>query len=245
MLAFKLCVGRKRFAAGGKARALSSLWADVKDFFSPDMIVRDRVLFTSNGGLSVEEKGDRGNKVIRWDCLDDKDYGGASSCEAKLMSGAADDNVSSFLRIQGNVSFDKTMAEEKKIKGGFSAVRGKLTPPPMDLRDYQGLELTLRSSMKQTFMLNLTCTSFFLDDLYQYKCVIPPSSEWQKLQVPFALFRLTARGVEREMQRSNDSLQVEAIGFLFTQKDVGEGETFHLDVCNVVAIPTITKMPPR
>jgi hypothetical protein len=145
----------------------------------------------------------------------DVDYGGKSKCE--IAEHHEEGSVGGFMRVSGKVSFDRT--ENTKAKGGFCAIQGKCSST-VDLRDYSGLILTLRArTRKQAFTFNLKPSSLFEGDIYQVKCEIAPSGQqWKDINIPFSRFHLTAQGVEREYQRSNDSLRVELLGFLFTLK---------------------------
>ena len=111
----------------------------------------------------------------------------------------------------------------------------------------------------QSFTLNMGTYTLIQDDIYQLKIELTSGlvdtdtahksdrGMWKKILVPFNMFHLTARGIARETQRSNDSLRVESLGFLFKESDVNSatpGATemydqsdFQLDIHSVVAIP--------
>jgi hypothetical protein len=148
-------------------------------------------------------------EVRLWKALSDKDYGGSSECIAEV-----DNNNSSrhgAMVFQGIVNFSESTAEATNAVGGFCAVKGFLQRP-VDLRDYMGFSMELRSIPAQVFTFNMTCESLFEDDLYQLELLV--TEEWTTVHLPFHLFKLTARGTEREFQRRNDSLRLESIGFL-------------------------------
>jgi len=208
-------------------RRFSSLGRQLLDFLNPQP-----QLTTENIALWTVRKsttsGDIG-RIPEWLCVTDVDYGGKSKCE--VVEHHEEGSVGGFMRVSGQVCFIRT--ENTKAKGGFCAIQGKCSST-VDLRDYSGLVLTLRScTRKQAFTFNLKPNSLFEGDIYQVKCEIEPSGQqWKSINIPFSRFHLTAQGVEREYQRSNDSLRVELLGFLFT----GDGD-FELDIKDIVAIP--------
>lgn len=147
--------------------------------------------------------------VRLWKALSDKDYGGTSECTAEVD--VQDTSRLGAMVFKGIVNFSESTAESTNAVGGFCAVKGFLQRP-VDLRDYMGFSMELRSIPAQVFTFNMSCESLFEDDLYQLE--ISVTEEWMTVHLPFHLFRLTARGAEREFQRKNDSLRLESIGFL-------------------------------
>ena len=147
-------------------------------------------------------------KVRLWKALSDKDYGGTSECMTEVVE---KDDVQGVMVFKGIVNFSESTAEATNAVGGFCAVKGFLQRP-VDLRDYMGFSMEVKSISSQVFTFNMTCESLFDDDLYQLE--IPVNEEWTTVHLPFHLFKLTAKGAEREFQRKNDSLRLESIGFL-------------------------------
>ena len=179
-----------------------------------------------------------------WKALSDKDYGGHSECTADVtwqIDPSSSNQPSPHLSFQGIVNFDEEVGERTKAKGGFCAVKGYLQRS-IDLRDYEGLSMELRGVPSSTqFAFNMACQSLFEDDLYQLEIVVA-NNQWTTVHLPFDHFKLTARGVARESQRKNDSLQLESIGFLFRTSNV----PFKLEVRRISAIPEVDQklIPP-
>ena len=148
-----------------------------------------------------------------WKALSDKDYGGHSECTADVIPSSSNQSLP-YLSFQGIVNFDEEVEEKTKAKGGFCAIKGYLRQS-IDLRDYEGLSMELRGVPSSSqFAFNMACQSLFEDDLYQLEMLVT-NNQWITVHLPFDHFKLTARGVARESQRKNDSLQLESIGFLY------------------------------
>ena len=178
----------------------------------------------------------------------------------------------SFTRFSGNVHISSVVKEKNAVVGGFVAFKAKVNGPPIDLRDHRGLELILRTSRPlQSFTLNMGTYSLIEDDMYQVHVQLEGTARndgthhpdadsnsnngmWKIIQIPFNSFFLTARGIAREQQRGNDSLQLESIGILFRDKfehsehnsnngdsmDIENKESngdFSLDIHSIIAVP--------
>lgn len=210
-------------------RRSSSFGRQLLDFLNPQPQLSTENIALWSGGMKSTRISDDSCLIPKWLCVTDVDYGGKSKCE--IAEHHEEGSVGGFMRVSGKVSFDRT--ENTKAKGGFCAIQGKCSST-VDLRDYSGLILTLRArTRKQAFTFNLKPSSLFEGDIYQVKCEIAPSGQqWKDINIPFSRFHLTAQGVEREYQRSNDSLRVELLGFLFT----ADGE-FELEIKDIVAVP--------
>jgi len=171
--------------------------------------------------------------VDSWKVFSDREYGGQSTSMFDVTEGV--------LSFNGKLDYDARDSEEfnkkAKLRGGrvekshdtddadndplpvavrgYCAIKGYFGQS-VDLRDYEGLELELWSSINQRYILNMSCESLFDGDLYQ--CAIDlQADKWSKLHVPFTIMKLTAGGYERNLQRLSDSLQVENLGFLVSQ----------------------------
>ncbi len=162
-----------------------------------------------------------------------------------------------FTRFKGQVNISDDIKEENQVVGGFVAFKANVQGPAIDLRDYQGLEVVVRTNRPlQSFMLNMGTYTLIEDDMYQLKVQLKNdenhghgnhkndnNGQWKTLQIPFPMFRLTARGITRETQRANDSLRLESIGFLFRDKfdddddDNNNDGEFQLDIHSIVAVP--------
>ena len=218
---------------GGAVRGLSVI-SEVLQFLNPkpQLGLDELVLWRAGRGkdaTSPSMPNSNSGGIAAWRCVDDNDYGGKSQSSA-----TAHEEEGGFVRFGGSVAFDKDLADAKKVKGGFCAVIGKCTPT-VDLRDFAGIEFSLRSIQPQTFTINLKCASLIEDDMYQVRCELAGSAVWRRIRVPFDKFHLTARGMERETNRANDSLQVESVGFLFKENDLPRERQLSLDLREVKA----------
>jgi len=228
------------------------------------------VLFGSHG---LGTKDDRQEvysverPVAKWRTFSDKEYGGASTSSFELSNG-----VMTFLgtldfdrrdseefnerskSIKGGPnggdaslsSRTSTSSEEDRLPvavRGYCAIKGYFSTP-VDLRDYQGFELEVKSSTCQRFIFNTSFESLFDGDLYQV-AVDLPANQWCTLHVPFSVFRLTSGGYDRKEQRQSDSLQLETLGFLIsstaaatpTESSVQPATSFSLQIRRILALP--------
>ena len=183
--------------------------------------------------------------VKKWAVLNDQELGGKSNCKIAEMTEENEftntdaKSSRSFMRITGAIQFDKNLTEATNIvKGGFCAINGRVDPIA-DLRDYEGLEMVIRCVTRQVFTINITNTSLFEDDMYQLRIDVAGGPGWRTLHIPFYQFRLTARGQERELQRVNDSLRVETIGFLFTDEHQLQEQEHVAVASSIEALPIL------
>lgn len=212
------CVQRREF------------WGTIKHIINPELDVERTCVWkhSSGDGAAVA--------VNKWQEFDDKALGGASELTVQNVEDG-DGGGGGHLVIKGSLDLDEEKAEEMQVTGGYCAVKG-LCSETMDLRDYEGLEMVLRSPHKElVFTMNMSTASLFDDDIYQVKMEIQPSTEWKSIEVPFSAFVLTSHGRIKEYQRANDSLQVESIGFLFKTED-GTESPFTLEIKQIDAMPS-------
>jgi hypothetical protein len=203
--------------------AIRPIWSSLRNIYHPNLEVEEAPLFTLDKDMR--------NQMGEWNTFDDRQYGGNSSCQVQKMSDEG------FIRFSGKLDLDEEKAEELEVVGGYCAFKGHLLST-VDLRDYEGFLITLRSPMEDAvFTLNLGTTSLFDDDIYQVKCEIARSNEWKSLEVPFGAFSLTSHGRVKEYQRANDSLQVESFGFLFKTAD--DVTNFTLELKGITAVPVL------
>lgn len=156
----------------------------------------------------------------------DKEYKGLSSCEFDAKAHT----------FKGVLSYSEE--NNPAAKGGFCALKSSTLSVPIDLRDYQGFELNVKSKHNQVYTFNAYFQSYFEGDLYQIVLDLP-AGKWSKFNIPFSLLILTANGVEREQQRENDSLQLEAIGFLLNTNIDESCIDFELEIGEIKAITNI------
>ncbi len=119
--------------------------------------------------------------IKRWKSLDDRSYKGKSCSKFEI------DSKNNVLRFFGDVIFDEDIAKITKAKSSFCAIKG-VFEKPVDMRDYEGIEITMRSNIKANYILNIECSSSFDDDLYQID-LEPMQSKWCTYQIPFSAFR--------------------------------------------------------
>lgn len=219
---------KKYLLRTGSRSAIRPFWSSLRNVYHPDLEVEEVPLFTLNKELK--------NLICEWKTFDDRQYGGNSLCEIQEFI------EDGFIRLSGKLDLDEEKAEELEVVGGYCAFKGDLSST-LDLRDYQGFLVTLRSPKEDAvFTLNLGTTSLFDDDIYQVKCEIAQSKEWKSIEVPFDAFNLTSHGRVKEYQRANDSLQVESFGFLFkTADDVTD---FMLELKDIKALPVLQECTP-
>lgn len=189
----------------------------------------------------------------RTNVYSDKEYGGQSCC-----SYSSPEEEERILRFSGSLRFqseDKILDDEEKererAKKGYCSLKVHYESQ-VDLRDYEGVEVMIRSKKDQQVIINMQCFSYAKGDMYQlifdikgYENAVQPARPlafypqedgWVKFYAPFSVFRLTIRGHPTEQQRLNDSLQLEAMGLLVS----GEGEQdFEIDVLEMKAIKEI------
>lgn len=177
-----------------------------------------------------------------WQMFSDVEYGGNSKCVSEMKNEVGE--YDQFARFSGQIIFnrqpDVKAAKDARIPTrGFCAFKYNFKSI-LDLRDTEGLEVILRSATNRTFIFNMSCVSLFEGDIYQIALELP-AEKWVCMQIPYEALRLTANGRERDVQRANDSLQLEAISFLV---DSGS-DPFVLDLASITAVPDINRMPQR
>jgi len=144
----------------------------------------------------------------------DKDYGGSSINNIKHIINDIDNGVNeSYFRWHGNLDFSSEDREKTKAKSGYCALKIDYNKS-LDLLDYNGLLLKIRSLRSQKVIINIKCMTYIKDDMFQLCLEIPSSEEWKSIFVPFDLFVLTSKGYAKEQPMQNDSLNIESIVFL-------------------------------
>ena len=162
----------------------------------------------------------------------DKDYGGSSMNHINYIvnrDGDANSTDESFFRWHGNLEFTSEQREKTQAKSGYCAMKIDYNRA-VDLLDYNGLLLKIRSIKRQKVILSIKCLTYIKDDMFQLCLEIPSSSGstsssttssrssnedgWISIFVPFDMFVLTSKGYAKEQPMKNDSLNVESIIFL-------------------------------
>lgn len=115
------------------------------------------------------------NAIKSWETA--KDVGGSSYCSY------SDDNN---LVFKGEVVFDESISAKSRTIGGFVALRG-LYENTIELRDYSGVEVSMRSNVPLIVTLNMGCESHFMNDIFQFHIQVSNTS-WHKYQIRFDNF---------------------------------------------------------
>lgn len=189
-----------------------------------DLILPHQLLYPNNSSRNNLFCSNSSTTKLR--CLSDKDYGGDSSCQytIDLATNESVDKIRSdcthVLKFEGMLRFGPELQEKTKAKTGFCALKMDFSEE-IDLRDYEGLEMIIRSKQPQEFTFNMRCASYDDDDLFQLNIQLPGKSNWSRIVAPFDKFQLMNRGREKEDRRRNDSLQLESLAYLVRQCDFG------------------------
>lgn len=180
----------------------------------------------------------------KWMSSSDANNGGTSFCSF---------SANNSLVFKGRVVFDEEIAQRMHTRSGFCALRGSLKDT-LDLRDYEGLELYMKSNTPVLVTLNMGCESYFDSDIFQFHfhvhdtwrkyhipfhkfmwvnylqfcmCNLPVHNIWWQRKYVHVLFHisLTTQGMESLQQKENDSLRCQSFGFLIRSPN---GEWFLL-----------------
>ena len=139
--------------------------------------------------LAIWSASESSTHVTQFKAFDDRSYGGFSSCQIEVIGGSNESrDALKYLKFSGYLKFNPDIAKKTSTKGSFCGFKGTLNRQ-LDLRDFEGLELTLRSNKDLVFTFNLGMISLFDGDMYQIGLSVPKSTEWLKYQIPFSLFR--------------------------------------------------------
>lgn len=233
------------------SRHLWSIPNNISSFLTPNFEPEPIHLFTDTKASGIAAKVN---------VYSDQEYGGQSVCDYSKLS---ESNGVPITRFNGSLQFkaeekilNDEVLERERAKKGYCSIKVRYDKA-IDLRDYEGVEVILRSKKNQRVLLNMQCFSYARGDMYQAivdiqgyeergtstspgsriaRAFTPDQEGWVRLLAPFSVFRLTIRGQPTEQQRLNDSLQLEAMGLLVS----GEGEErFEIDVLEMKAIKEI------
>lgn len=139
---------------------------------------------------------DIGQKVNRFMKVhSDAEYGGLSNCSTEVRIGdrvvdRSDESEASYVRFKGELRFP--VHEDAKVKtNGFCAAQA-VCRRVLDLSDYEGFELILRSKDTRDYIFGLKTMSLaMLSDMqYQIKLEVPGGNEWTYFHIPWSYFRL-------------------------------------------------------
>jgi hypothetical protein len=220
--------------------------------FSPTEIMKDFVtdvkFITGPVTNYIEEllplRIDVGRRITRFSKIhSDAEYGGMSHCSSKVLGEderelppeTAEITDNSFVRFSGELNFPENKDNKIKRSGfcGAQAVCRKV----LDLGEYDGIEVVLRSKEPRSYIFGMKTLSLaMLNDMqYQIKLDIPGGDEWLQYHIPWSYFSLTRGGRLCEIQRVNDNLRMESMTFLVLK----EQGPFQLDIASVIVHPTL------
>jgi hypothetical protein len=120
------------------------------------------------------------------------------------------------------MKFDEQHAVATKARGGFAALRFDCDKE-IDLLDYEGFDIEIRSKTTLNMLFNMKCRSFIENDINQLPFELPASDQWTTLFAPFKYFSVTANGKEKAEFKDNDALQLRSLGLLITSERCGQG----------------------
>jgi hypothetical protein len=141
----------------------------------------NKVIFSENRSLIKDLKS-----------LDDSTLGGSSSSKVEVIDIVDPDDKNpnvpiKVIQFDGIVKYDDEIAQRIKTRGSFCAMKAYFTKV-LDLRDYEGFGLTVKSSTDLSFQFNMNCETMFQRDLFQVTLQIP-ANNWYTFHVPFHYFR--------------------------------------------------------
>ena len=123
--------------------------------------------------------------VKTWQSYNDRAYKGMSSCQVEIIKTESTENIV----FKGELKYNEDIVKSNQsMKGTFCACKGSFSSV-LDLRDYEGFSLTVKSFDKDAFFtFNMYCESQFERDLYQIPLQIP-KDKWFTFHIPFHLFK--------------------------------------------------------
>lgn len=151
-------------------------WSSAVDLFkvveraSSQKEIADIVVFDPMTSVSL---------IKTWKSLDDRSYGGSSITELK---------IGQSLKFSGSITFNDVIAKKTNATRSFCGLMGYFDEV-QDLRDYQGLEISLKSSIDLDYTINLGTVSLFENDLFQIEINLPANAS-RTIHIPFSSFRL-------------------------------------------------------
>jgi len=136
-----------------------------------------------------------------------------------------------YARFSGDLSMDFT---GDASRSGYAMTRSKEPSTPLDLGEFQGLAMRIRSPMQyqRPYQCNVRTSSFLPDEVY-IGVLQNQSSGWVTVQLPFNSFMLTGRGHMRSIQRAMNTHEMLSVGFSCTEKVPGP---YMLDVAWIAVV---------
>lgn len=224
----------------GYLKDVSEYWRKVIDFFGPKEPSAALAVFEGK-----EESG------LQFFCHGDFEYGGKSTANFEFLSKTKSCNKD-FIKFSGTVAmaegiYPKTMTSEKgsvkQKKAGFCALKVDIKHT-LDLRDFEGLALEIRSEKNQMLIFNMSCDSYIEGEVFQLTLHLDGHSKWKTIHLPFEMFQLTIGGNMKEQDAVNDSLQLKSFGILVRNIEeegggVIAGGSFEIDIAGVQALKNL------
>ncbi|KAJ1423167.1 NADH:ubiquinone oxidoreductase intermediate-associated protein 30 [Ochromonadaceae sp. CCMP2298] len=158
----------------------------------------------------------------------DAEYGGGSESAHEFV----EEEGQPFLRWKGKMNFKEEHIVKTKATGGFCALKIDFKKP-IDLLDFQGLEISLRTRKDLRIFVNLRFSTYIENDMYQMCLELKGERDWKTLFTPFGMYQLTSNGNMKEQMMQNDHLQLESVGLLVTDSQAGE---FSVDIRHIQAM---------
>jgi len=174
---------------------------------------------------------DSAEKIKRWDSVTDSGYGGKSKATFSFVSGSK----ASYAHFGGNTSLHKS---GKLLRSGFCAVRSPKWKDAVELYDFEGLEISLRTDGRK-YTLNIEPDAFMPNELYQGFLTTEPG-KWSTVQLPFNRLLCTIGGYPKHNQQQVDKLKILSVGIAIS--DGIEG-AFGMDIEYIKAIKNVNIDP--
>jgi hypothetical protein len=186
----------------GSQRRLS-VWSKMKNLLTPD-------LSGPPASLQLVGATDRKYKAVGAFC--DGSYGGGSESKYEEIT----DTDGKFIRWNGNLRFDAAHSAVTKSKGGYAAIRFDFKPP-IDITDFNGYALELRSKSDVTLVLNMRCECILPN--HQFSFDVKGGEPFAKLHAPFEYLIRGASGYDRD----NSFLHLTALSLMVTTDHSSQG----------------------
>ena len=174
-----------------------------------------------------------GESTVQLDYREDVDdtTGFPTWADDNEISGTAVAAGLGYARFSGNLSMDFT---GDASRSGYAMTRSKEPVTPLDLGEFQGLAMRVRSPMQyqRPYQCNVRTTSFLPDEVY-IGLLQNETPGWVTVQLPFDAFMLTGRGHFRSIQRPMNTHEVLSFGFSCSEKVPGP---YALDVAWVAVV---------
>jgi hypothetical protein len=143
----------------------------------------------------------------------DKEYGGGSESCYSIME---DETEGTYLNWKGKLEFTEEHKVATKAAAGYAALKVNYNSH-IDLLDYVGFLVKVRSRTTATLVFNMKTKSIINDDMYQGTMQLVGDNQWHTAYTPFIALNLTSNGRMKEANRKNDYIQLEGLGLLMVE----------------------------